>query len=284
MFMRIFESLVYIDSLLWSYVGFTLVVSFGLYFTIKTKFYQFRVLANPASTLRALKESTGAAGVNPLKLYFASVGGMVGLGNIIAVMSALLVGGPGSLFWLWIASICGMLVKYSETYLGIKHRVSNQNGGYDGGPMYYLREALKDSRLAVIAFPILAATLLMIYGIEIYQFVVITDTLTKTFALDRSLVVLGLLGLVLYGGFGGDPAPCQDLFDLNAGVLAHLYRTLFMGDWKSCISNTPDACTRLQVCFCGACSLGWVCWQHIFDGKPTWDGKGRLFWRHRHRI
>lgn len=199
------EILNIVDSFLWSYVGFTLVITFGFYFSIKTKFYQFHTLANPGATLRALTESTGAIGVTPLKLYFASVGGMVGLGNVVAVMSALLVGGPGSLFWLWVASIFGMLVKYSETYLGIKYRIPNQNGGYDGGPMYYLREAFKETKFFAILFPVMASVLLMIYGVEIYQFVVISDVLSSTFVVNRWVVVFVLLALVLYGGFGGIP-------------------------------------------------------------------------------
>lgn len=203
LFERIFSILSAIDGFLWSYVGFTLILALGLYFTFTNKFFQVRVLMSPLQTLAALKSAPGLAGVSPMQLYFASVGGMVGLGNIVWVMSAVLIGGPGSLFWLWISAMCGMIIKYAETYLGIKYRQKNNHGGFDGGPMYFLAQAFPKFRLGGLAMPTLAAILLAIYGVEIAQFVVVADTFTNLLSIDRSMVVLVLLPLVLYGGAGG---------------------------------------------------------------------------------
>lgn len=204
MFVDEFFSVIFaIDGFLWSYVGFTLVVAVGLYFSIRSKFFQFRVLASPLKSLAALKSQESAAGLSPLKLYFACVGGMVGLGNIVMVISALLIGGPGALFWLWISSFCGMLIKYSESYLGIKYRVKNTEGGFDGGPMYFLQQAFRSSSTLAAILPVTAAVLLCIYGIEVGQFVVLADTVASSIDSSRGVVVLPLLALVLYGGFGG---------------------------------------------------------------------------------
>src|SRR3990167_3832255 len=104
-----------IESFYWGYAGFAIVTAVGLYFTIRSGFYQLSVLAHPLRTIRAVQRSSeGGDGISPFRVYFASVGGMVGLGNIVGVVTAVMVGGPGALFWLWIASFFGMLIKYAE--------------------------------------------------------------------------------------------------------------------------------------------------------------------------
>lgn len=195
-----FNTLALIDEFYWSYIGFLLVMFFGLYFSYKTRFFQFRVLKQLKKTIKDLHgdSKTGEAGTHPLRLYFASVGGMVGLGNIVGVIAALLIGGPGALVWLWIASFAGMLVKYSEIYLGVKHRVKNQSGGYDGGPMYYLRDAF-----GVKWIPVVVCILLCVYGVEVYQFTILSDSLSATFDVPKTYVIAALLIAILYAGLGG---------------------------------------------------------------------------------
>lgn len=197
---QFFQTLFIIDDFYWGNIGFLLVLFLGAYFTHRTRFFQFRTLFQFRKTIKDLYESNtpDGPGINPLKLYFASVGGMIGLGNVVGVITALLIGGPGALFWLWIASFCGMLIKYSEIYLGVKFRVANNKGGYDGGPMFYLPHAFKWK-----ALPIIVAVLLCIYGVEVYQFVVITDTIATTFSVPKIGVIAGLLGLILYTVLGG---------------------------------------------------------------------------------
>lgn len=195
-----FNILMSVDDFYWGHIGFILVLCLGLYFTFKSKFFQFRTLANLTKTMQDLQCEKGQddQGVNPIRLYFASVGGMIGLGNVVGVVTAILIGGPGALFWLWIASICGMVIKYSEIYLGVKFRVKNTRGGFDGGPMYYLQQAF-----SLKLIPTLSAVLLCIYGVEVYQFVIITDTLTNTFAFNKIAVIATLIILVGYTALGG---------------------------------------------------------------------------------
>lgn len=196
----IFSTLESIDTFFWSYIGFSLVVLTGLYFSFKTGFFQLKTIKNFRHVITDLHHSAKGeeAGTHPLRLYFASVGGMIGLGNVVGVITALILGGPGALFWLWIASFCGMLIKYAEVYLGVKHRVANNKGGYDGGPMFYLRHAFNSKVIAVIS-----AILLCIYGVEVYQFLIITDTVSTAFSLPRPFVLIGILALVLYTVIGG---------------------------------------------------------------------------------
>lgn len=136
-----------------------------------------------------------------MRLYFASIGGMIGLGNIVAVITALLVGGPGALFWLWIASFVGMLIKYSEIYLGMRYRRQAGRDGYEGGLFFFLPEAFKGKLGVVLAN--IAAAMLCIYGIEIYQFTVITDTIDQAFEFSRETIIWVMLGVTIYMGVGG---------------------------------------------------------------------------------
>lgn len=199
----LFSVLTELDDFFWGYIGFTALIAAGLYFTIKSNFYQFAVIARPIKTLLAIQMlSKDGKGLNPFRLYFASVGGMVGLGNIVGVVTAILIGGPGALFWLWIAAFAGMLIKYAEIYLGMKYRVPDGRGGYDGGPMLYLAEAFKSPFLKK-AVPLLFCGLLVFYSVEVFQFVVVVDTISNTWNLDRTVVMLLFLGLCLYGGLGG---------------------------------------------------------------------------------
>ena len=190
----IFEFLTQLDAILWDYIGLIIILLVGLYLTIYSKFFQFRALFRLRTYVKDLVACAGKdkQGTNPIKLYFASVGGMVGLGNIVTVVSAVTIGGPGSVVWLWIASFLGMLVKYSEVYLGIKYRIKNNDKGFDGGPMYYLRVAFKNRVL-----PVMVCILLCIYGAEVSQFLILTDTIVTTFSLNRYLVIGVLLFFIL---------------------------------------------------------------------------------------
>ena len=190
----IFELLTQLDAILWDYIGLIIILLVGLYLTIYSKFFQFRALFRIRTYVKDLIACAGKdkQGTNPIKLYFASVGGMVGLGNIVTIVSAVTIGGPGSVVWLWIASFLGMLVKYSEVYLGIKYRIKNNDKGFDGGPMYYLRVAFKNRVL-----PVMVCILLCIYGAEVSQFLILTDTIVTTFSLNRYLVIGILLFFIL---------------------------------------------------------------------------------------
>ena len=195
-----FGYLASLDHLLWSYLALSIIIAIGMYFTIRSKFFQITSLFQAKKCIIDLSDpaTKNYAGTNPLKLYFASIGGMIGLGNLVVVMSTVTIGGPGSLIWLWMASLLGMLIKYSEIYLGIKYRVKNSENGYDGGPMYYLQAAFNTKSLSI-----LVAVLLCIYGAEVSQFLIITDTIVKTFSVDRYIVIGVLLALVLLSAVGG---------------------------------------------------------------------------------
>jgi AGCS family alanine or glycine:cation symporter len=203
---ELFTFLEIIDLLLWQYIALFMILSIGLYFTIKNRFYQLAILVQPKKYIGELLSCAekGKEGIHPIKLYFSSIGGMVGLGNLVMVVSVITMGGPGGIVWMWFGSFLGMIVKYCEIYLGIKYRVRNATGGYDGGPMYFLQAAFKNSRLKLDKIlPITVCILLCIYGAEVSQFLILTDTFTDIFNIKRELVVAVLLALVIVSVIGG---------------------------------------------------------------------------------
>ncbi len=195
------ELLTKLDDIFWSYLGVYLILIPGIYFTIKSKGFQFKVLGNFKSIfsdLHGVKKNKEDHGINPFKLYFASVGGMIGLGNIVVVITAVTLGGPGALLWLWLSALAGMLIKYSEIYLGVKHRVPHGKKGYDGGPMYYLKHAFNNKFI-----PLMSAILMCIYGVEVSQFKIINDTISSTFGFNSIAIMALLIILIFYTSLGG---------------------------------------------------------------------------------
>jgi AGCS family alanine or glycine:cation symporter len=194
------EFLTSIDYVVWTYFGIYFVILSGLYFSIRSRGFQFEVLTSLSfiKHLYSISKDKTARGINPFKLYFASIGGMIGLGNLVVIVTAVTSGGPGALFWMWVATFAGMMIKYAEIYLGVKFRQDNKKGGYDGGPMFYLKEAFGNKWL-----PIASCVLLCIYGAEVMQFKIITDTVSQTFDLNWLLVACIIAALVLYASIGG---------------------------------------------------------------------------------
>lgn len=202
MFEHFFQFLMEVDALFWGYIGFSLIMILGIHFTLKTRLFQIRGFRAVIHTFtqEIFRPSSAERGLHPIKAFFASVGGMLGVGNVVGIVTAIQLGGPGALFWVWVAGFAGTLIKYSEIYLGLKHRVKNSRNSYDGGPMYFLQKAFGVRWISYVI-----CILLCIYGAEIYQFNVVVDTLAYSWNINRLLVGATLLGLVFYAAIGGVP-------------------------------------------------------------------------------
>ncbi|MCE2982436.1 MAG: amino acid carrier protein [Parachlamydia sp.] len=195
------EQLDAIENFLWTFMGVPIVILLGIYLSYKSGFVQIRHLPTVFKTfLGLLKQGKGSEvkGIDPIKTFFAAVGGCVGIGNIVGVCTAVQIGGPGALFWIWMTAIAGMIIKYSEVYLGLRHRVPNESGGYNGGPMYFLQKAFN-----LRWMPGLVCILLCIYGVEVYQFSVISTSISNNWGLNSYAVIAVLLVLVIFAGSGG---------------------------------------------------------------------------------
>lgn len=201
MFELFFSVLDFFDNCAWSYVGVPVILIFGLYFSTKSDWFQVTRFGDITRLFWGFLEKRNTKkerGISPLEAFFAAIGGCIGIGNVVSVCSAVQIGGPGAIFWMWVAALLGMLVKYSEIYLGIKYRVQNQTNSYDGGPMYYLKKVDRSGFLSK-----LFCVFLCIYGVEIYMFRIMTHSIVSTWGWNNSLVIAGLLILILLAGEKG---------------------------------------------------------------------------------
>ena len=189
------------DDFLWGYIAVPILMVLGVYFTFKSRFVQIRKLPYICKHFFSLilhRSDDSQGGIHPLKAFFACVGGCTGIGNIVAICTAVQIGGPGALFWIWVTAIAGMILKYSEVYLGIRYRIANPNGGYHGGPMYFLKKVFKGNII-----PQLVCLLLCVYGVEIYQFSVVTTSLSNNLEMNKIVIILIFLGMILAAARGG---------------------------------------------------------------------------------
>lgn len=191
-----------------------LLVVCGLYLTIRTGFIQIRGFAAGVKRVATgiSHDQHGAEGeITPFQALSTALASTVGNGNIGGVATAILVGGPGAIFWMWVTAVFGMATKYSEAVLGVTYRVKKESGHFASGPMYYIVQGVKSPGLGkALAFMFCifgAATALLGTG-NMAQ----SNTIVQTFvhaAEDLGVIVSPwvpgilitvLVGAVLLGG------------------------------------------------------------------------------------
>lgn len=210
-----FQAIYDFTDMLWGIPLFVLVAGTGLYLSIRTGFFQItgiktwwrktvgEVFGKKAKELKA----DGAAGegqLTPWQAITTVLGGTVGAGNIAGVATAIAVGGPGAVFWMWLIAILGMLTKMAEVTLSVKYRKKDENGEYYGGPMHYMRSALGK----------FGAVLAVIYGVALFldiatdacaiQVTTLAECVNGVFGVNTlivaAVVVAVSLAIILSGG------------------------------------------------------------------------------------
>ena len=143
--MSLYEGIIAVNSVLWGKWGVYTLLATGVYASICLKFFHF------AHTRLCVKKTLCACNkgntdqsnsLSPFQTLCTSLAATIGVGNITGVASAISIGGPGAVFWMWVAALFGMMTKYSEIVLGIYFRRKNFNGKWSGGAMYYLRDGV----------------------------------------------------------------------------------------------------------------------------------------------
>lgn len=133
------------DSLVWGIPMLALLLGTGVFLSIRLRFMQFRkfgyIMKKTVGQLFVRKENQDGS-LTPVQALSTALAGTVGTGNIAGVAGAIAIGGPGAIFWMWIAALFGMCTKYSEILLAVHFRKKNSNGDFVGGPMYYIQNGL----------------------------------------------------------------------------------------------------------------------------------------------
>ena len=134
-----------ISSWVWGFWMMLIFLAVGLYLSARTGFIQFtRIGVIFRETVGAIRERTLGSGgdVSPFQATMVALGATLGSGNIVGVTSAILVGGPGAIFWMWLAGLVGMATKFGEAVLAVHYRMRYADGSVSGGPMYYISRGL----------------------------------------------------------------------------------------------------------------------------------------------
>lgn len=144
-----------INGVVWGPIMLTLLIGTGLFLSIKTNFLQFRkfgyMLKNTVLGLFSKNQhEKDSSGVSPFQAVATAMAGTIGTGSIAGIATAIVSGGPGAVFWMWISALLGMVTKYSEIILSLKYREKNKEGRWVGGPMYYIKNGIKVKWLAGI--------------------------------------------------------------------------------------------------------------------------------------
>ena len=130
-----------IDAFVWGPPLLVLLVGTGILLTFRLQLLQVFKLPQALGLIFSAKND-GSGDVNSFKALCTALAATVGTGNIVGVATAIKAGGPGALFWMWIAAFFGMATKYSECLLAVKYRTVDANGNISGGPMYYIENGL----------------------------------------------------------------------------------------------------------------------------------------------
>lgn len=197
----------WLSSIVWGpFLLIPLLLGTGIILSIRLGFLQFHKLW-PALNLGILKRRDhGAFGgdVSQFQALTTALAATVGVGNIVGVAGAIMLGGPGALFWMWVTGLLGMASKYSEAFLGVRFRTKDAAGEISGGPQYYLERGIKGGfgKFLALSFAILAV--LASFGIgNMTQGNAITENIQNTFGIQPWIVgiVLTVVAFaVLVGG------------------------------------------------------------------------------------
>ncbi len=121
----------------------------GVYFTLRLRGLQFTHIFRAGKLTYTKRVGKGEGNITPLQSFFSALGGLIGNGNLAGAATAVFMGGPGALLWMWVGAFAGMIIVYVETLLGLMHREKSSDGTYSGGPMYYIQKVLRLKWLAV---------------------------------------------------------------------------------------------------------------------------------------
>jgi AGCS family alanine or glycine:cation symporter len=191
-----------ISSFVWGVPTLILLVGVGIYLTFLLKGLQFRKLWHSLWLgLIKRKEKDAPGDISHFQALMTALAATVGTGNIAGVATAISIGGPGALFWMWITGLFGMATKYAEAILAVKYRVVDEKGQMSGGPMYYISKGLNMKWLGVI-FAVFAS--IAAFGIgNMVQSNSVADAVNHTFNVPveiTGIVLTVATALVIIGG------------------------------------------------------------------------------------
>lgn len=192
-----------ISGVVWGPIMLALIMGVGLLLTVRIKAISMRKIPHAFGQLMAGRRDQGEGSIAPFSALMLSLSATIGTGNIVGVATAIGIGGPGALFWMWCSALLGMATKYGEAVCAVHYREQNVTGDFVGGPMYYIKNGLgKKWRPLAVAFAVFGA--LAGFGIgNMVQANSVADALQNAIGVPRYLTALMLVVLVFMVLLGG---------------------------------------------------------------------------------
>ncbi|WP_105131213.1 alanine/glycine:cation symporter family protein [Streptococcus suis] len=192
-----------INNLIWGPPLLLLLVGTGVYLTLRLGVFQIGKLPT-AFRLIFSSDQSGQGDVSSFAALCTALAATVGTGNIVGVATAITTGGPGALFWMWVAAFFGMATKYAEGFLAIKYRTKDANGQAAGGPMHYITLGMGKKWKPLAVFFAISGVLVALLGIGTFSQVnSITASLEMSFGLAPQLISILTAILIAFFIFGG---------------------------------------------------------------------------------
>ncbi|WPC05219.1 alanine/glycine:cation symporter family protein [Pseudomonas benzenivorans] len=225
-----------LNDLLWSKLLIVMLIGLGLYFTVLSRFVQFRYFGRMFRILtEAFQRQPGQ--LSSFQALMLSVAGRVGAGNIAGVSVAIMLGGPGAIFWMWIVALVGMATSYFECALAQLYKRRETDGSYRGGPAFYIQHGLGQRWLGTVVSILLLVT--FGFGFNAVQSFTVASSLHDTFGVPThisGLVLTAVIGLIIFGGI----KRIAKIADVLVPVMAFAYLALALFVIGSNVGQVPE--------------------------------------------
>lgn len=245
-----------VDDFIWGPLLIVLLFGAGIYLTVRLGLIQVFRLPMALKLIFSAK-SVGEGDVTSFKALCVALAATVGTGNIVGVATAIKVGGPGALFWMWMAAFFGMATKYAECLLAIKYRATDEKGEIAGGPMYYIKNGMGEKWAPMATFFAIACMLVALFGIGTFpQVNAIIDSLELAFGINRTMSDIILTVFIAAVTIGG----LQSISKVSSKIvpfMAILYVAISAGLILQNLDKVPAAVSLIiSSAFSGHAALG----------------------------
>ena len=223
----------FINDIVWGIPMILFILSTGIFLSIRLGFFQIIKIKEicKQTICKIFKKSKGKGVVSSVEAALVSMGEIVGSGNIAGVATAVASGGPGAIFWMWVAAFLGMVIKFSEIVLGLLYRKFSKNSeDVKGGPMYYLQDGVNSKFLAIFYSLMAIASYIVI--VAMVDTNTIVNVINAKFNIPNyitAIILVIIVGVIIYGGlkrigrFSKWFVPLMGMFYIVSGLIVILY-------------------------------------------------------------
>ena len=198
-----YDILNYVSGFIWGPFTLVLILGTGIFLSLGLKGFTLTYIAVAFKQLFSKEEDSSSGEISSFQSLTTALSATVGTGNIAGVATAIFVGGPGAIFWMWVSAVFGMATKFAEAFLAIKYREKNELGETIGGPMYYIKNGLT-SKFIVFAYLFATAGMIAALGIgNGVQVNSVSQVINNEFGFSTfsiGIVIAILVALVILGG------------------------------------------------------------------------------------